>query len=67
MSAKKPGSDRQGQWLKNIGLSCLFTGFALEMGAMALNRQFLLESGLAVFLLGIPLLLLGIFISRRSR
>lgn len=67
MSGKKLRASRKAQWLKNIGLTCLFVGFALEMGAMAMNKWFLLKTGLFIFLMGVPLLIFGIFLGRRSR
>lgn len=53
--------------MKNIGLSCLFIGFALEMGALALNQGPLLRAGLALFLAGIPLMIIGRLLDHRRR
>lgn len=67
MAKTKPTTTRKGQWIKNIGLSCLFIGFALEMGALATNNQVLLKTGVIVFLTGIPVLITGRLVNRRQR
>ncbi|NIQ94230.1 MAG: hypothetical protein GWO11_00340 [Desulfuromonadales bacterium] len=65
MPEEKPRPSRKSQWLKNIGLTCLFVGFALEMGAIAMNKWLLLKAGLFIFLMGVPLLILGAVLGRR--
>lgn len=55
---------RHSRTLKNIGLTCLFSGFALELGGAITNERLLFRAGLYLFLLGIPLLLLGIYLGR---
>jgi hypothetical protein len=62
-----PSASRYGRTLKNLGLVCLFSGFALELGGAITDNRMLFQTGIWFFLLGIPLLFLGIFLARRKR
>jgi hypothetical protein len=57
---------RYGRTLKNLALVCLFSGFALELGGAITDNRILFRTGIYFFLLGIPLLFLGIFLGRRK-
>ena len=57
---------RYGRILKNLALVCLFSGFALELGGAITDNRILFRTGVWFFLLGIPLLFLGIFMGRRK-
>ena len=57
---------RYGRILKNLALVSLFSGFALELGGAITDNRMLFQAGVWFFLLGIPLLFLGIFMGRRK-
>jgi hypothetical protein len=59
-------ASRYGRTLKNLALVSLFSGFALELGGAITSNRMLFQTGLWFFLLGIPLLFLGIFLARRK-
>ena len=63
---KPAPSSRYGRNLKNIALVCLFSGFALELGGAITDNRILFQAGVWFFVLGIPLLFLGIFLARRK-
>jgi len=57
---------RYGRTLKNLALVCLFSGFALELGGAITANRTLFRAGVWFFLLGLPLLFLGIYLGRRK-
>lgn len=61
-----PPSSQYARILKNLALVCLFSGFALELGGAITDNRILFQTGIYFFLLGIPLLVLGIFFGRRN-
>jgi len=59
-------SDRHGRTLKNLALCFLLSGFALDLGGAILGNGTLFKVGIFLFLAGIPLLTLGLFLGRRK-
>lgn len=56
---------RRSRLIKNIALSCLFIGFALELGGGITSDWRLFKVGVFLFLMAIPLFLIGLLLGRR--
>lgn len=66
MTAPPSPSVRHGRTLKNLALCSLLSGFALELGGAVTSNRTLFKVGLFFFLIGIPLLALGLYVGRRK-
>lgn len=56
---RSPPASSRGRRIKTCALLCLIGGFALEVAGALANHWLLFKSGLFVFLLGLPLYLIG--------
>ena len=65
MAATDPFVARRGRMLKNLALTALLSGFALELGGAIAGLPVVFKAGLLLFLLGIPLSALGWYVGRR--
>lgn len=59
-------SARHGRFLKNLALCFLLSGFALELGGAIVSNWTVFKVGIFFFLMGIPLLALGLYLVRRK-
>jgi hypothetical protein len=66
MTPPSSPSARHGRTLKNLALCFLLSGFALELGGAIVGNSTVFKVGIFLFLMGIPLLALGIFLGRRK-
>lgn len=66
MTAPPSPAARRGRILKNIALTSLLSGFALELGGAVAGNWTVFKAGIFLFLMGIPLFFLGWMLGRRK-